>query len=131
MSIRPDQFVGKTLLEATAISAIVGTRVYYGLRLPDKNGNIFPAINYYDLPGNRNAIKRNVYSINCRAKKIEEAKALSEKVLDLFVGENGFGTCFDSTAFSAFRVSLVTSHQVIPETESGVFNSPVDIAIVY
>jgi len=125
-----NQFVGKMLLDATAISALVSTRVYDGLRLPDANGNTFPAINYYFIDGGRKGIKRAVYSINCRAKTIQAAMDLKEKVIDLF-DQNGLGSYGSITGFSAYRVSLVASHQVIPEVDTGVFNAPVDIQIIF
>lgn len=125
-----NQFVGKMLLDATAISSIVGSRVYDGLRLPDANGNVFPAINYYFIDGGRKGIKRAIYSINCRAVTSQAAMALKEKVIDLF-DANGLGSYGDITGFSAYRVSLVASHQVIPEVDAGVFNAAADIQIIF
>ena len=53
--------------------------------------------------------------------------------MDALVGSDGLGKYADVTGFSAYRIALVKEHNTIPETEGTVtlYNSPVDISIVY
>jgi hypothetical protein len=124
-----EEFIGETLCAVTAITALVGTRIVHGLRLPTEGGWVMPAINYYALPGTRKGVSVTTFSINCRAREIDDARKISRLVLDTFVGIDGMGKYGGTTTFSAYRIFLTADHQVIPEI--GGYNSPVDITFVY
>ena len=69
--MRPDQAVGWTLNQTSAITAIVSSRIFFGNRLGNGTAGtiILPAINYFELPGTRryNGFEFATYSFNCRA----------------------------------------------------------------
>jgi hypothetical protein len=123
--MRPDQFIGWTLLQSTAVTGITSTRVWYGLR---PNGDTLPAINFYDVggPGRFNGLNRPVFSINCRAATAGAARALADTVLSLFIGDDGkYG---DGNGFAAARVSLVNDGGLIPEDDA--YNVPIDVRVI-
>ena len=124
-----DQFVGWTLLNTSAVTAITSTRVVYGLR---PIGTTLPAINYYDLSGagRGNGIEAPVFSINCRAATARAARDLADIVLDLFIGGDAMGNYGVNNGFAAARVSLVNAGGLIPEPEGTCFNVPIDIRVV-
>ena len=125
----PDQFIGWTLLNTTAITAIVSTRVNYGLR---PVGTVLPAINFYDVGGvsRFSGISSAVFSINCRASTARAARDLADLVLSLFIGSDATGTIANGNGFSAARISLENDGGLIPEPEDTCFNVPVDIRVV-
>lgn len=127
--MKPYEAIGYDLLQASAITAIVGTRVYHGLR---PEGTQKPSINYYEVEGRRtNGIESVGYSIQCRAATAGAAKDLARLVVNLFAGTDGNGTYGAVSTFSVMRSSLVQEQGVIPETDDHIFNAPVDIQIVY
>jgi hypothetical protein len=85
------------------------------------------------IDGGRYGIKQVTASINCRAEKDNIAEQIQSAVMDVLVGSDGLGKYADVTGFSAYRIALVKEHNTIPETEGTVtlYNSPVDISIVY
>ena len=128
--MKPYQAIGWTLLNATAITAIVGTRVNHGLR---PQGTVMPCINYYEV-GNvqrENGFERVTYSINCRANTAAEARDLARLVINLFHGASSTGTYGTSNGFDISRASLQNDAGLIPEPDDNIFNAPVDILIVY
>jgi hypothetical protein len=128
--MKPYQAVGWTLLNTTAITAIVDSRVNHGLR---PKGSRLPCINYYEV-GNvqrENGLERVTYSINCRASSASEARDLARLVIDLFHGANSTGTYGTQNGFDFSRASLQTDAGLIPEPEDHIFNAPVDILVVY
>lgn len=128
------QFVGYTLINTTAITAITtADRITSGVRSKTASGLAIPSINYSKLAGDRFGLKNIVVAINCRAATEVDAENLQSLVTDTFVGSDGRGKYADVTGFSAYRISLVKEHSTIPETEGTVtiYNSPVDIMIVY
>jgi hypothetical protein len=127
--MKPYQAIGKALLDATAITSIVSTRVYHGLR---PEGTVTPSINYYELPGVRvRGVESQQYSLNCRAQNAGTARDLARRVVTLFAGADGGGTYGVVGTFGIARASLVQDQGVIPEPEDGIFNAPVDIRIAY
>lgn len=134
--MRVDQAIGYVLAQASAIAALVSTRVYHGLR---PNGATLPCINFYAVGGaggRWRGIEAPTYSINCRADSASGAEALSKLVVDAFHGSSGTGmygtvTVTAGTSFDVARVSLRTDQGLIPEPADGVFNAPVDITVVY
>lgn len=127
--MKPYQVIGWSLLQTSAITAITSTRVYHGLR---PEGTVVPAINFFELPGSRfYGVERQSYSINCRATTASVARNLARLVTDLFAGTAGTGIYGVQNGFTIDRGSLVQDQGLIPEPEDGIFNAPVDIAIVY
>ena len=132
--MRPDQFIGYHLVQASAISALVGSaasaRVYYGLR-PETT--ITPCINYYEVGGGSrfSGMERATYSVNCRAGTAAEARALARAVVTVFAGDSGTGTYGSASGLSVARAALVSDGGLIPESEDRLFNAPVDVQLVY
>jgi len=128
--VRPDQFIGKTLYDTTAISDIVGTRVYHGLR---PKGTTLPAINYFMLGGGtrENGIETQVYTINCRATDPGTARNLAREVVDLFAGTSGTAIYGTINGFDVSRAVLRADQGLIPEPDDETYNAPVDIQIIF
>lgn len=127
--MKPDQFIGWTLLNTTAVTNITSTRVTYGLR---PIGTVLPAINFYDIGGlsRFNGISSAVFSINCRATTARAARDLADIVLSLFIGSDARGTTGTGNTFGASRVSLVNDGGLIPEPDDSCFNVPIDVRVV-
>jgi hypothetical protein len=126
------QMIGYSLLQTTAITAIVGAgtagRVYSGLR---PALSTVPCINYFKLSGQRrNGIEREDYSVNCRDSTVNGAMNLAKLVKDLWAGSEGMTTYGTWNGFDVMRAS-VTDQGVIPEPEDGLYNAVLDIQIVY
>lgn len=128
------QFICYTLKNTTAITNIVSTtNIVHGLRPSSSAGNVIRSINVLKLIGNRNGIKQITASINCRGETDTISEQIQSVVMDTLVGSDGLGKYASVTGFSAYRIALVAEHNTIPETEGAVtlYNSPVDISIVY
>ena len=127
--MKPDQFIGWTLLNSTAVTTITSTRITYGLRTI---GSVFPAINFYDVGGlsRSQGMSSMVFSINCRAVTARAARDLADIVLSLFTGTDATGTTGTGSTFGASRVSLVNDGGLIPEPDDSCFNVPIDIRVV-
>lgn len=129
--MKPYQAIGWTLLNTTAITAIVGSRVNHGMR---PVGTAVPSINYYQVGGDgrSNGHESVVYSINCRSDTPAGARDLAFLVLDLFAGSSGTGiNGYQNSAFVISRASLENDGGLIPEPEDEIYNAPIDIRIVY
>jgi len=126
----PYEAVGWSLINTTAISAIVGsTNIWHGLR---PKTTTLPCINYYELGTTRHyGWETAIYSINCRSATAGGARDLARLVVDLFHGTSGSGIWGDANGFAVGRASLQNDAGVIPEPDDVTFNSPVDITIVY
>ena len=128
------QFICYTLKNTTAITTIVSkTSIVHGLKPSSSAGNVIRSINVLKLSGNRYGIKQATVSINCRGETDTISEQIQSVVMDALVGSDGLGKYADVTGFSAYRIALVKEHNTIPETEGTVtlYNSPVDISIVY
>lgn len=128
--MKPYQTIGWTLLNTTAISAIVSTRVNHGLR---PKGTAVPCINYYEVgsPSRFNGMESVQYTINCRASSAAAARDLSRLVVNLFHGSSSTGTTGAENGFDVSRASLLNDDGLIIEPDDDIFNSPVEIQIVY
>ncbi len=129
--MKPYQVIGWTLLQTSAVTAITSTRIYHGLR-PD--GTVTPSINYYQVGGatRQNGMEAVTYSINCRTTGAGTARDLARVVVDLFHGSSSTGIYgYQNSSFEISRASMEMDAGLIPETEDGIFNAPVDIMIVY
>lgn len=131
----PSQAIGYALNQTSAITAIVGTRIFAGNRISAGTSGtiILPAINYFDLPGGirKNGIESVTYSINCRAKDKATADQLSRLVVDLFHGTASTGIYGTMGTFSIDRASLRNLQGSIYEETEQVYNCPVDIQFIY
>lgn len=126
--MKPDELVGYVLNQASAITAITSTRIYYGLR---PNGTVVPCINYYDSPSApaQYGVKTSVFTINCRTASAQAARNLARLVETEFHGIAGkYGT---DNGFDVIRSSCRGDSGVIPEPADELFNAPVTIQIVY
>jgi len=131
--------IGWTLLQTSAVTNIVSTRVYHGLRpegtaVPSINYYAaVPSINYYELGGGvrANGIEIQSFSINCRASTAGAARNLARSVLDLFTGTSGTGIYGTQNGFDIARASLRNDNGLVPETTDNVYNAPIDIAVAY
>lgn len=124
------QLVGYALNQTSAITDIVSTRIYHGLR---PEGTIVPCINYYEVGSvtRISGIETAPYSINCRASSPNQARDLARLVVDLFHGTSGTGIQGTFNGFSVARASLRNDNGLIPEPDDRIYNAPVDIQIVY
>lgn len=122
--------IGYSLLQTTAITAIVSARVNHGLR---PVGTTVPCINYYEVgPVLRfNGMETVTYSINCRDDSAGGARDLARLVIDLFHGDDSTGTYGEQNGFQVSRATLQNDAGLIPEPEDNIYNAPVDITIVY
>ena len=128
------EFICYTLKNSTAVTTLVSSSsIVHGLRPSQSSGNVLRSINVLKIDGGRYGIKQVTASINCRAEKDNIAEQIQSAVMDVLVGSDGLGKYADVTGFSAYRIALVKEHNTIPETEGTVtlYNSPVDISIVY
>jgi len=117
------------LLNTTAVTTITSTRINHGLR---PVGTVVPCINYYELGVARaNGMESATYSINCRASSASASRDLARAVLDVFTGSTGMGVYGEQNGFEISRASLSNDGGLIPEPEDGIYNSPIDIRIVY
>lgn len=125
--MKPYDAIAWTLLQASAVTAIVGTRVWHGLR---PESDTLPSVNYYELAGfRRGGLESQAYSINCRASTPAGARDLAREVLDTLVGETG--TYGRQNGFNIERLTMRSDAGLVPEPTEGVYNAPVDVQIVY
>jgi len=125
----PYEFVGWTLLNTSAVTAITSTRIYHGLR---PKSTTTPCINYYATGGGDrwSGLERQTFSINCRAKTPAAARDLARLVITLFDGTHGQGTYGTNNDFDVARASLKADIGLIPEIDDDLFNAPVDIDVI-
>jgi hypothetical protein len=128
----PDQAIAFTLLNTTAISALVSTRVYYGLR---PTTDELPSINFYDIAHGRiNGIDNPIFSINCRGVTARAARDLGTLVLITLAGtqgQGGYGTVINGVnELDLYRVSLMNDYGLIPEPEDNCYNCPIDVRVI-
>ena len=127
--MKPYQAVGWTLLNTSAVTAIVSTRVWHAMR---PKTDTLPSINYFELGGGRgNGIESQPYSINCRAATAGGARDLARVVVNTFAGSSGTGMYGTQNWFDIARASLRSDNGLVPEPEEGVYNAPVDVLLVY
>lgn len=116
--------IGTQLLAATAITTVVGTKVYHGLR-PEGGA---PCINYFEAgytPLHNGVLEAPRYQISCRASTPKVAQNLAREVAVLFHNFQGSVNGFDVQ-----RVS-VESKILLPEPDTDLYHVPVDVRFVY
>jgi len=127
------EFVGWTLSNTTAVTAITSTRIYHGLRA---RSSALPAINYQELPGGSRFYghERQPFTILCRATTPAGARDLARVVTTAMAGSAGTGITGTNNGFVLDFGTLIADQGLIPEAlESGktVYNAPIDIQLVY
>lgn len=122
--------LGYALKASTALSAIVSTRIYHGMRTM---GTAVPALNYYQLGQRRraNGMETIRWSICSRSTKAAEALSIANIIVEMFDGESGNGMSGDINSFAIISTSLVGTGGLIFEEEESIYNAPVDIQVVY
>ena len=127
------QFIGYTLLNASAISSLVSTRVYHGMRPKVSQISELPAIDYYQLSGGRKYMGTvsRTFTINCRATSPAVARQLGDAVIDLFGGTSGTGVYGYSSSFSVARASIARDNGTIVDDDSETVFVPIDVLVVY
>ena len=126
--MKPYELIGYSLFQTSAITAIVSTRIYHGLR---PEGTDVPCINYYEFGGSRDrGLESQTFSINCRADTSQRARDLARLVIDLFAGSDGLGVYGTQNGFTVSRASLSNDAGLIPEPDDNIFNAPVDILLI-
>lgn len=122
--------IAVSLSQVTALTAIVGSRIYHGMRPASTK---VPCINFFEVAGGQriNGYERETYSINCRATTAATAIMMAKLVTDLFHGTAGTGTYGYQTGFEMSRMSLRQKQGLVPEVSDNLYNAPVDIFIVY
>lgn len=131
--MKDHQFIGYTLLNTSAISALVSTRVYHGSRPKVSQISELPAIDFYQLPGGRKNMGTvsRTFTVNCRATSPAVARQLGDAVVDLFGGTSGTGMYGYSSSFSVARASIARDNGTIVDDDSETFFVPIDVLIVY
>ena len=133
--MKPGQFLCYTMLQTSAITNLVSTRVIDG-PIPQSTAlSVLPAINVTEQPGGneRNGIGERIFTINSRAKNNNDAENLSREVIKLFNGLSGNGKYGSMNGFDVARISLRDDgvNGLIYEESTGYYNYPIDIVMVY
>jgi len=116
--------IGTRILATSAITNVVSTRVYHGLR-PAGDA---PCINYFEAgytPLHNGVLESPRYQISCRASTPKVAQNLAREVVVLFHNFQGSVTGFDIQ-----RVT-VEGKMLLPEPDTNLYHVPVDVRIVY
>jgi hypothetical protein len=133
--MKPGQFLCYTMLQTTAITSIVSTRVIDGPIPQSTVLSALPAINVTEQPGGneRNGIGEKTFTINSRALTKNASEDLSREIIKLFNGLSGSGKYGSMNGFDIARISLRDNGigGLIYEDSTGYFNYPVDIFLVY
>lgn len=116
--------IGTKLLAASAITNVVGTKVYHGLR----PAGSAPCINYFEagyIPLHNGVLESPRYQISCRASTPKVAQNLAREVVVLFHNFQG--------SVSGFDIQRVTieGKLLLPEPDTNLYHVPVDVRFVY
>jgi len=128
--VKPYQAVGYTLAQASAITALVSTRITYGLRPEDAT---VPSISYFATPGYtlRYGMETQPFTVNCRARTYAGAEDLAREVRDLFNGAASTATYGTKNGFDLSRAFAEPGPGTIYEEADALYNCPVLVTIVY
>jgi len=127
--MKPYQAIGWTLINASAVTALVTTtNIVHGLR--PKNSSA-PSINYFELPGKRHWIESQPYTINCRANTPALSQDIQREVTNVFNGTTQTGVYGTQNGFDFSRASAGETMGLLSEPGDEIFNSPVVVTIVY
>jgi hypothetical protein len=133
--MKPGQFLCYTMLQTTAITSIVSTRVLDGPIPQSTCLSALPAINVSEQPGGneRNGIGSKTFTINSRALTKNASENLSREVVKLFNGLSGSGKYGTMNGFDVSRISLrdFGIGGLVYEASTGYYNHPVDVLMVY
>lgn len=128
--MKPYQAMGYFLLNCSAITNLVSTRIWHGLR-PQSDAT-YPCINYYEISsGPLKGTESQQFTINCRDDNAGGARDLSRVVADNLTGTSRTGIYGTVNGFDLARVSLIRDQGLIPENGGEVYNAPLEILMVY
>jgi len=132
----PGQAVGYMMNQTSAITNVVSTRIYHGMRThstPTAGSVLIPCINYYEMAGGKRnmGMEMTTFTINCRAATASTALQVARLVVDLFHGTSSSGMYGDSNGFGIARSSLKQIHGLLYEQADNLYNVPVDVLVVY
>lgn len=123
--------IGNKLLNTTAITDIVGDRVYHGHIVPE---NIqFPIINFFQLPGDafvrdtKGHIENPTFQISIRGEDLNQIMDLARTTMELFQD-------FQGRVNSSFDINItnITGFGgVLWEQEGSIYHIPIDVKIVF
>lgn len=116
--------IGYELFAASAITNIVGSNIYHGMR-PEPGD---PCINYFEVGYvllAYNAIESPVYQISCRASTPAIAQQLAREVAVLFQSAKRAISIFD------IQMATVDNKLLLYENETELYHVPVDVRFVY
>ena len=130
----PEEYVGYELINATAVSAIIGAgsaaACWHDLR---PVADTLPSINYYQVGGGLRVpgFDTVTFSVSCRAATPAGARDLAREVMTVFGGTSGTGIHGTVNGFDVARLSLKNDNGLIMEPEADAYNAPIDITLVY
>ena len=128
------KLVGYHLRNTTSVSVITSNRIWHGLKPQQAT---MPCINYFRVGYYRlKGVEREEYTLNCRARKAEDAQNLAREAVEAFTGSSGTGITATINGFDVARGSFTGgAGNIIPEEpgprNGAVYNAPVTIAIVF
>jgi len=127
------EFVGWTLTNTSAVTAITSTRIYHGLRA---RSSALPSINYQELGGGSRfyGYERQPYTILCRADTPAGARDLARVVTTAMAGSAGTGIHGRNNGFTLDFGTLIADQGLIPEELADgktIYNAPIDVQLVY
>ena len=131
--MKPDQFIGYCLANASSITSIVGTRIFNSIRPNSTTLSLIPAINYYEVSsgGELNGLGQKNITVNARAETQRQAIDLGDKIIKLFNGANGSGIQGTLNGFDLDKMYLLNIGGLIPENDTGWYNYPIDFKMIY
>ncbi len=125
--------IGTKLNAATAVTGIVGARIYHGVR-PQQTGAsqtaLTPSVNYFEISGDpvlaNGVVKRREYQVSCYAADQDTVKRLSEAVeLEFQLVAETVGT------FAINFCQVVQSGGLLYESDVGLFHVPLTVRVIY
>lgn len=128
------QAIGTKLNAVTAITDLVGNRIYHGMRptpLADGQTVQFPCINYFELSGPAvlatGVVETRTYQISARCRTPEATKALSEEIEAAF--QNMQETI--GATFSVNFGQVIPGGGILYESVAQVYHVPVTIRVIF
>ena len=116
--------IGYALLNESAITDVVGSRIYHGIR-PEGDA---PCINYFEvgyIPLHNGVVESPRYQISCRAADPKVAQELARTVCTVFHNYRGSVDGF------AIDMGTIEDKRMLPEPNTNLYHVPVDVRFVY
>jgi hypothetical protein len=128
--MKPYAAVLALLKATTAVTAIVGRRVYHAY-VPKSATMDNIAFFEIGLPRRFTGIESQDYQIGCRGTTLARTMDLARVVVDLFHGTSSTGIYGTQGTFSIGRAFQSAPVPLIPEPRGSMYNAPVQITMVY